>query len=1619
MHWNSKDDSLRRHSIRLIALLYCLFFAHGALAQASLTTSGTDFWFGFMNNYVQGSDFEFTVFISAEETATGSIEIPLLGWSENFTVNPGATTAIEVPAMANNNFSGLVDNKGIQLTSDNPVSVYIMNHVDNSADATRVLPKNFLDINYHVNAYQGQTNIIDTLRSELLVVATEDATELEIIPACDMLGGIAQGVPFLVQMNAGETLLLKATELQDVSGTIITGTEQSGECRPFSVFGGSECSFVPALCSPCDHIFDQIVPSAVWGTEYYMVSFDTWISSYTYRITALQNGTQVSVNGVPSFNLNAGETQEVSSNEDAIFLSSNQAIGVIQYMEGGGCTISGDPSMMSVNSAQQTLTQITFTTIESTIVTDHHLQVIVPSTATGEVLLDGLLLDPTVFTPFTGNEARSFADINIPEGSHVLTCAQGFIANVYGIGDAESYLYSTGSGASEPPIEIENTFCTEDQVLLEASGNFTSVWWSTIEDPDTEIFSGPAFLIEAPIENQIYIMNGNNFLSGCAEQEFYEVASPAPLDVDILQAELNLCLFEEATLNSSVSPSSSSYVYEWSEASTFVINDEANGVIRPLESATYYLDVSTPSGCASGRDSVVVNIVNEDFTLIDAIASSNAICEGETLNLEVLYGANVGMEFLNGNSLTPELWSDFSGGEIADLCTAIGDASLVFNGAQPRFLVSADFDMSEGGNVQFAIQISDGTSTCDGAEFGEDVSLQFSTNGGVTWTNWFTLFEDLYPSFQTISLNIPVEAQSANTRFRWIQTNFSGLNEDLWWLDNMVFSAFESNDNALTWTSDALIDEPLSANPTSSPTEDTYYFVESNINGCSYTDSVLVEVQPGFDLIISEPSLICEPLPVPLSVEVSEPGFYTYSWSNQDLLNVSDAPNVIATPNENTSFTVTVTSPEGCSNTASTSIALVSSNPPQISPNTTTICSVPHELEVLVDGDPNDYSFEWSPSDILNVSDQQVVEASPAGGSFTTLEVQVTNNITGCSYTATQNLSALFAVFNLPSDTIICDSEGFVIEYEVINSSFNATQWNNPAVLDNAFTLFPTITEPDFNGDLIVNMFVPGNGGCSVSDTITIITQEIDYNAPDQLSICLGETLNLGVSGNFNTISWSDSDNLDSSNPNEAIASNTSNETFFFVLNEGESCALSDSIEVIINLPESFEITADGPFCEGGAILIDNPLQGFTYLWSTGSTDEDLTVSTAGVYSVQVSDSAGCSIDDEISIETILPEAFEILGETTACDGESITLTADLLSNNYLWSNGATEQSTSFSFSGEQAVWAEVIDANNCASRDSLTLVFNDPLQLEFIADAAICNGESGAIAVLVGDVEVLWSTGETSNEITVDEPGTYTVLISDAQGCTREESYQIGEVMFPVLDLDALFCEGEEVLIFPELGTDFSFSWSNGSNADQLLLNTAGNYSLLLSAMDCEQNYDFQVIEAALPELVILAEGPFCSYLAIDDPYPVTAISNGNIQWENAAAGVETIFPIQAGTYFVSSTSQEGCVREESIQLMNECPEPFIYAPNAFTPDNDGVNDTWQVVFDGELIAFELLIFNRDGDVVFRSENPNEAWLGNVKGGEYFAIDGVYNYIISYSHQSNNLFPISKELKGHITLIR
>ena len=165
-----------------------------------------------------------------------------------------------------------------------------------------------------------------------------------------------------------------------------------------------------------------------------------------------------------------------------------------------------------------------------------------------------------------------------------------------------------------------------------------------------------------------------------------------------------------------------------------------------------------------------------------------------------------------------------------------------------------------------------------------------------------------------------------------------------------------------------------------------------------------------------------------------------------------------------------------------------------------------------------------------------------------------------------------------------------------------------------------------------------------------------------------------------------------------------------------------------------------------------------------------------------------------------------------------------------------------------------------------------------------------------------------------------------------------------------------------------------------------------------------------------------FTSYLSDTEiefiATPEPACANCDFEWDFGDGNTsEEVNPIHQydglGDYYaqLTVTNPLGCT--DSAYTLVEGPV-LIYIPNAFTPNNDGMNDAFKVVI-SEVTQYELDIFNRWGELVFHSEDPDEVWIGNVNGGEHYAPAGMYNYRLKWKGARTD----AEEMLGTFQLMR
>ena len=439
-----------------------------AVAQTP-TTQGTDFWVSYMRNghhgYATQND-NCRLIVSASEDCEVTLSNEYYNYQRVFSVHAGQVSMETVPEVyAYHSLHEGTANMGIHVTATSEISLFIGNEADNSYDASNVLPVNALGTSYMIQSFNSRAassaSYADDIKASFMVIAVEDGTTVEITPTATTYNNHPAGVPYTVSLQRGQVYHVKTknssptmTALDgDFSGTRIVAN------KPVAVFNGNCLTAVPggeSYSTGYDHVFEQAMPTDYWGKKFVVTSSRTQsgvtLGDDEVKVTALEDQTVVTKNGNPLFTLNAGESNSFTMNltgEPCAYLEASKPVAVYLYNHSHGSgygTQYGDPSMVWISPVEQTLEAVTFTTFNVQQVQNHFVNIVCYSDHCSEMTLDGTNISGD-FAVVPGNPDFSYARRQIPHNAHTLQCPGGFIAHVYGIGEAEGYAYSVGSSA--------------------------------------------------------------------------------------------------------------------------------------------------------------------------------------------------------------------------------------------------------------------------------------------------------------------------------------------------------------------------------------------------------------------------------------------------------------------------------------------------------------------------------------------------------------------------------------------------------------------------------------------------------------------------------------------------------------------------------------------------------------------------------------------------------------------------------------------------------------------------------------------------------------------------------------------------------------------------------------------------------------------------------------------------------------------------------------------------------------------------------------------------------------------------------------------------------------------
>lgn len=534
----------------------------------------------------------------------------------------------------------------------------------------------------------------------------------------------------------------------------------------------------------------------------------------------------------------------------------------------------------------------------------------------------------------------------------------------------------------------------------------------------------------------------------------------------------------------------------------------------------------------------------------------------------------------------------------------------------------------------------------------------------------------------------------------------------------------------------------------------------------------------------------------------------------------------------------------------------------------------------------------------------------------------------------------------------------------------------------NTSTLYSPSQTYFTSGVYTVSLIVKDSASCNVADTIikTLVVLSNKLDTLNSINICKGSFTQIGVLpvGTVNiTYQWSPAIGLSATNVSNPIASPLNNTTYSLIINNGickdtliqkvwvhdlKVDAGNDTIACLAAITLTAKTKNDSVQFQWSS----SPY--FTNTINLNPNDSTITIAITQptMFYVKITNKYGCSAIDSILVNFKIYMTNSVITYPKCfgdCNG-----TATIIPNGgtppyqYIWSTGSFAQTITNLCAGLYLV--TVTDSTGCQALSTISItqpaILSNPITKTDIPCSTACIGQINANTTGgTNPYSWVWSNGSTFASINNLCAGIYSVTAVDANNCTRSDTAEI---------LDLYFTKSLVTTI-------------NGINIDSDTIYEG--QSVQLSTTFFGSGYTYQWT-------------------------PATGLSNPSIH--NPLAS-----PLVTTTYYISVSDIYGCTYTDSVTIVVLdviCEDPYIFIPNAFTPNGDQKNDILYVR-SNVIYTVNLIVFDRWGERVFETSDITKGWDGTFRGKK--CLPGVYVYYLEAICYNKVIF----KKKGNITLIR
>lgn len=697
----------------------------------------------------------------------------------------------------------------------------------------------------------------------------------------------------------------------------------------------------------------------------------------------------------------------------------------------------------------------------------------------------------------------------------------------------------------------------------------------------------------------------------------------------------------------------------------------------------------------------------------------------------------------------------------------------------------------------------------------------------------------------------------------------------------------------------------------------TYTVTVTDANNCTSVKPITI-TQPAFLSLASFSTVNATCGQSNGSAQVNPAGGitpYSYLWNTGSITN--QITNVSAG-----TYTVTVTDFNGCTRRRNVVISLANGPVISLLSQTDVSCNGGSNgaIDIDVTGGTSPYGYIWT-----NTAVTQDINGLTAG----VYTVHVTDN-TGCSDSATYTIVEPSAILIAPTITpASCGTATGGVSLSVSGGTPNYSYlWSTGAVTSSISSVVA--------GDYTVT--VTDAHSCSLQNIYTVTTSSGPSIVVDSTfdARCYGAStgrIYISVTGGTSPFSYLWNDGSGSQDRTGLAAG-----TYTVTVTDFNTCSVSTQITIgqATLIVPSFTVQSASCNQSNGSLTVSatGGNGSYSYLWETGNVSNQITNQFAGVYSVTVTDTRGCSVIDSATIDNSGQAAILLSTQVNPlCNGLStgmltISVSGGVSPYQVQWSNGDVGLTADTLTAGTYTV--TVTDQTSCSSQASFTITQPDALTLQLNSVNEHCNKADGSITVNVsggtGLYTYLWSTSAVINQITGLEAGTYTVTVTDQNNCQASSSAVLINIAAPIINTISMVdancynsATGSVDIDIQGGTTPFTYLWSNGNNTQDLTAVVSGTYTVTVTdTFACSAQFSYFINQPTELLMQVTVDDAGCN----NNNGSIQVLPSGGVGpytylWSDGTVN-DNLQNLFAGSYTVTVSDSHLCSIQQIIIVNN-----------------------------------------------------------------------------------------------------